>query len=138
MTGIVTTGGWCTTWILYHDRLHRVVKKKKSPGIWGVTDDLFYQLRGVRVYSKIDLRTGYHQLRVREVDIPKTTFRTRYMHIEFTVMPFGLTNALVEFMDLMQRVFQPYLDKFVLVIVDDILIYSQFEKEHEDHLRIVL
>ena len=99
---------------------------------------MFDQLKGERVYSKIDLRTGYHQLRVREADIPKTEFRTRYGHFEFTVMPFGLTNALVEFMDLMHRVFQPYLDQFVMVFMDDILIYSQSEREHEDHLRVVL
>ena len=73
-------------------------------------EDLFDQLRGARVYFKIDLRTGYHQLRVRDIDIPKTTFRTRYGHFEFMVMPFGLTNALAAFMDLMHRVFQPYLD----------------------------
>ena len=101
-------------------------------------DDLFDQLKRARVYSKIDLRTDYHQLRVRETDIPKTAFRTRYGHFEFTVMPFGLTNALMTFMDLMQRVFQPYLDQFVVVFVDDILIYSQSEEEHEDHLLIVL
>ena len=99
---------------------------------------MFDQLRGARVYSKIDLRTSYHQLRVRETDIPKTAFRTHYGHFEFTVMPFELTNAQVAFMDLMHRVFQPYLDQFVVVFVDDILIYSQSEWEHEDHLRIVL
>ena len=101
-------------------------------------DDLFDQLRGARVYSKINLSTDYHQLRVRETDISKTTFRTRYGHFEFIVMPFGLTNALEAFMDLMHRVFQPYLDQFVLVFVDDILIYSQSTREHEDHLRVVL
>ena len=92
----------------------------------------------MRVYSKIDLRTGYHQLRVRDTDIFKTTFRTRYGHFEFTVMPFGLTNAPAAFMDFMHRIFQPYLDQFVIVLVDDILIYSQSEWELEYHLRIVL
>ena len=99
---------------------------------------MFDQLRGARVYSKIDLHTGYHQLRVRDTDIPKTMFRTRYEHYEFTVMPFRLTNALAAFMDLMHRVFQPYLNQFVVVFVDDILIYSQSEWEHEYHLRIML
>ena len=101
-------------------------------------DDLFDQLRGAQVYSKIDLRTGYHQLRVRETDIPKTEFKTRYGHFKFTVMPFRLTNALAAFIDLMHRVFQPYLDQFVVVYVDDILIYSKIEEEHEHYLRIVL
>ena len=101
-------------------------------------DDLFDHLRGAQVYAKIDLRTGYHQLRVREADILKTTFRTWYGYFEFTVMPFGLTNALAAFMDLMHRVFQPYVDQFVVVFVDDILIYSPFEEEQEDHFRVVL
>ena len=99
---------------------------------------MFDQLRGARVYSKIDLHTGYHQLRFKEADIPKTAFRTWYGHFEFTVMPFGLTNAPATFMDLMHRVMQPYLDQFVVVFVDDILIYSQSEEEHEDHLKIIL
>ena len=117
-------------------QLNRVTIKNQYP--LPRIDDLFDHLRGVRVYSKIDLRTGFHQLRVREAKIPKTAFRTRYGHFEFKVMPFGLTNAPIAFMDLMNRVFYPYLDQFVVVFVDDILIYSQSEVEHEDHLRIVL
>nr|GFC61224.1 putative reverse transcriptase domain-containing protein [Tanacetum cinerariifolium] len=101
-------------------------------------DDLFDQLQGSSFYYKIDLRSGYHQLRVREEDIPKTAFRTRYGHYEFQVMPFGLTNAPAVFMDLMNRVCKPYLDKFVIVFIDDILIYSKDEKENEEHLKIIL
>ncbi|GJZ83652.1 putative reverse transcriptase domain-containing protein [Tanacetum coccineum] len=101
-------------------------------------DDLFDQLQGSSVYSKIDLRSGYHQLRVRDEDIPKTAFKTRYRHYEFQVMPFGLTNAPVVFMDLMNRVCKPYLDKFLIVFIDDILIYPHNKEEHANHLRIIL
>ncbi|GKC43104.1 putative reverse transcriptase domain-containing protein [Tanacetum coccineum] len=101
-------------------------------------DDLFNQLQGSRYFSKIDLRSGYHQLRVHEDDIPKNAFRTRYRHFEFTVMPFVLTNAPAVFMDLMNRVCRPCLDKFVIVFIDDILIYSKTKEEHEMHLVLIL
>ncbi|GJU03915.1 putative reverse transcriptase domain-containing protein [Tanacetum coccineum] len=101
-------------------------------------DDLFDQLQGSSVYSKIELRSGYHQLRVRDEDIPKTAFRIRYRHYEFQVMPFGLTNTPAVFMDLMNRACKPYLDKFVIVFIDFILIYSRNKKEHANHVRIIL
>ncbi|GJT49105.1 putative reverse transcriptase domain-containing protein [Tanacetum coccineum] len=101
-------------------------------------DDLFDQLQGACCFSKIDLRSGYHQLRVQEEDILNTAFRTRYGHFKFTVMPFGLTNAPAIFMDLMNRVCKPYLDKFIIVFIDDILIYSKSEEEHEVHLKTIL
>ncbi|GKD18041.1 putative reverse transcriptase domain-containing protein [Tanacetum coccineum] len=115
------------------------IRPSSSP--WGapvLIDDLFDQLQGSSVYSKIDLRSGYHQLRVREEDIPKTAFRTRYGHYEFQVMPSGLTNAPAVFMDLMNRVCKPYLDTFVIIFIDDILIYSKDKNEHEEHLKAIL
>ncbi|GKB52208.1 putative reverse transcriptase domain-containing protein, partial [Tanacetum coccineum] len=104
------------------------------PRIGGLLD----QLQGSSVYSKIDLRMGYHQLRIREEDILKTTFRTRYGHYKFQVMPFGLTNAPAVFMDLMNRVCKPYLDIFMIVFIDNILIYSKSKQEHEEHLKLIL
>ncbi|XP_074318762.1 uncharacterized protein LOC141655587 [Silene latifolia] len=101
-------------------------------------EDLFDQLSGADVFSKINLRSGYHQLTIKDEDIPKTEFRSRYGNYEFVVMPFGLTNAPSVFMDLMNRVFSLYLEKFLIVFLDDILVYSKTKEEHEEHLRIVL
>jgi hypothetical protein len=95
-------------------------------------------MRGARVFSKIDLRSGYHQMKIRPSDIPKTSFSTRYGLYEFFVMSFGLANAPAYFMDLMNKVFMEYLDRFVVVFIDDILIYSKSESDHEEHLRLVL
>ncbi|XP_019251226.1 PREDICTED: uncharacterized protein LOC109230156 [Nicotiana attenuata] len=116
-------------------QLNKVTIKNKYP--LPRIDDLFDQLQGVRVFSKIDLRSGYHQLKIRDSDVPKTAIRTRYGHYEFPMMSFGLTNAPAAFMDLMNRVFRPYIDSFVTVFIDDILIYSCSLGEHEQHLRVV-
>ncbi|KAL4032758.1 hypothetical protein IC575_005840 [Cucumis melo] len=116
--------------------LNKVTVKNRYP--LPRIDDLFDQLQGATVFSKIDLRSGYHQLRIKDGDVPKTAFRSRYGHYEFIVMSFGLTNAPAVFMDLMNRVFREFLDTFVIVFIDDILIYSKTEAEHEEHLRIVL
>ncbi|KAA3470729.1 DNA/RNA polymerase superfamily protein [Gossypium australe] len=117
-------------------QLNKVTVKKKYPLLR--INDLFDQLKGAMLFSKIYLMSGYYQLRVRDSDVTKTAFRTRYGHYEFWVIPFGLTNAPAIFMDLMNRIFRPYLDKFVVVFIDDILIYSRYENEHVEHLSMVL
>ncbi|GKF65214.1 putative reverse transcriptase domain-containing protein [Tanacetum coccineum] len=119
-----------------YQELNKLTVKNRYP--LPRVDDLFDQPQGSSFYLKIDLRSGYHQLRVRKEDISKTAFKTRYDHYEFQVMPFGLTNAPAVFMDLMNRVFKPYLDKLVIVFIDDILIYSKSKQEHEEHLKIIL
>ncbi|KAG8496993.1 hypothetical protein CXB51_008184 [Gossypium anomalum] len=119
-----------------YPQLNKVTVKNKYP--LPRINDLFDQLRGATIFSKIDLRSGYYQLRVKKSDVPKTAFKTRYRHYKFLVMPFGLTNAPAVFMDLMNRIFRPYLDKFVIVFIDNILVYSKDEAEHTKHLIIVL
>ena len=117
-------------------RLNKVTIKNKYP--IPRIDDMFDQLQGACVFSKIDLRFGYHKLKIRATDMPKTVFQTKYGHYEFLFMSFRLTNAPAAFMSLMNGIFKPYLDLFVIVFSDDILIYSKSRKEHEEHLRIVL
>ncbi|XP_015055521.2 ubiquitin carboxyl-terminal hydrolase 24-like [Solanum pennellii] len=117
-------------------QLNKVTVKNKYP--LPRIDDLFDQLQGACTFSKIDLRSGYHQLKIRATDVPKTAFRTRYGHYEFLVMSFGLTNAPASFMSLMNGIFKPYLDLFVIVFIDDILVYSKSKKEQEEYLRMVL
>ena len=119
-----------------YKELNKVTIKNKYP--LPRIDDLFNQLCGATIFSRLDLRSGYHQLKVKASDIPKTAFRIRYRHYKFLAMPFGLTNAPTVFMDLMNRVFSPYLDKFVVVFIDDILIYFKIRGDHAEHLRTVL
>jgi hypothetical protein len=119
-----------------YQSLNEVTVKNKYP--LPRIEDLFDQMKGASVFSKIDLRSGYHQLKIRESDVPKTAFRTRYGLYEYTVMSFGLTNAPAYFMYLMNKVLMEYLDKFVVVFIDDILIFSRTKEEHEKHLRVVL
>jgi hypothetical protein len=117
-------------------QLNKVTAKKKYP--LPRIDGIFDQLKDAKILSKIDLRLGYHRVRIKEEDINKTSFRIRYGHYEFTMVPFGLSNAPVVFMYLMNGIFRDYLDKFVIVFLDDILIYSKSKEEHEKHLRMVL
>jgi hypothetical protein len=116
--------------------LNEVIVKNKYP--LPKIDCLFDQLYGVCVFSKIDLQSGYHQLKIRECDIPKIAFILMYGLYEYTVMSFRLTNALAYFIYLMNQVFMEYLDKFIMVFIDDILVYSRSEEKHEEHLRLVL
>ena len=117
-------------------QLNKITIKNKYP--LPRIDDLFDELQGAQYFSKIDLWSGYHQLKIRKEDVPKTAFRTRYGHYEFLVMSFGLTNAPAAFMDLMNRVFRPYLDRFVIIFIDDIMVYLRSEQEHTEHLHQVL
>ena len=110
----------------------------KNKYLLPMINDLFDQLQGAKVFSKIDLRSGYHQLKICEKDIPKIVFTTRYGLYEYTVMSFGLTNAPAYFMSMMNKVFMEYLDKFVVVFIDNIMVYLKNEEEHKEHLRLVL
>ena len=117
-------------------QLNKVTTKTKYP--LPIIDYLFNQLQGFIFFSKIDLHSGFHQLRARDEDIPKTSFRTRYGYYEFIITSFSLTNAPATFMDIMNKFFRVYLDSFIIVFIDDILIYSKTKEEHEQHLRLTL
>jgi hypothetical protein len=121
---------------VYYHALNEITVKNKYP--LPMIDELFDQLCGACVFSKIDLRSGYHQLKIRECDIPKIAFVSRYGLYEYTVISFGLTNALAYYMYLMNKVFMEYLDKFIMVFIDEILVYSRSEEEHEEHLHLAL
>ena len=117
-------------------QLNKMTVKKKYP--LPRINDLFDQLKGASVFSKIDLQSRYHQLRIKDADVHKTAFRMRYRHYEFLIMSFGLTNAPTAFMDLMNHVFRPYVDQFVVMFIDDILVYSKDQEDHDTLLRVVL
>jgi len=117
-------------------QLNKVTIKNRYP--LPRIDDLMDQLVGAEVFSKIDLRSEYHHIRVKAKDISKTAFRTRYVHYEYSVMPFGVSNAPGVFMEYMNRIFHPFLDRFVVVFIDDILVYLKSEEEHDEHLRVLL
>ena len=121
---------------VYYRQLNKMTVKNKY--LLPKIDDLFDQLKSASVFSKINLRSGYHQLRIKDVDVHKTVFRTRYGHYEFLVISFGLTNALAASMDLMNHVFQLYVDQFVMVFINDILVYLKDREDHDMHLRVVL
>ena len=128
--------GWLFQKCIDYLQLNKITIKNNYP--LPRINDLYGQVGGGKIFSKIDLRSGYHQVRIREKDIPKTTFCMRYKHYEFVVMSFALPNAPANFMCMMNNIFSKYLDKFVLVFIDDILIYSKNKEEHKEHLRIVL
>ena len=117
-------------------QLNKMTIKKKYP--LPRINDLIDQVGGAKIFSKLDLQSDYHKVKIKDEDIRKTTFQTRYRHYEFIVIPFGLTNASTTFMSLMNNIFSQYLDKFVVVFIDDILVYSKMEEEHDEHLQIVL
>ena len=116
--------------------LNKVIIQNRHPLLR--TDDIFDQVQCAPIFSKIDLQIGYHELRIRTDDVPKIVFRTRYGHYEFVMMPFGLMNALVAFIDLMNQVFKPFSNQYVVVFIDDILVYFESHEEHEKHLKIIL